>query len=112
MVGFGAAPPSASASYTAPSTPIESISLDGSRVVTGPGSYAHGHAAPDLLNFQLANSPSGENLACRHPGADQDCLCRLVELRAGGEEMRAARLNELEEMLAKLLETARKLPSG
>ena len=29
-----------------------------------------------------------------------------------GEEMRAARLKELEEMAAKLLETARKLPSG
>jgi hypothetical protein len=31
---------------------------------------------------------------------------------AEGEEMRAARLKELEEMAAKLLETARKLPSG
>jgi hypothetical protein len=30
----------------------------------------------------------------------------------GGEEMRAARLKELEEMAAKLLETACKLPSG
>ncbi len=30
----------------------------------------------------------------------------------GGEEMRAARLKELEEMAAKLLETARKLSSG
>src|SRR6267378_7166199 len=67
---------------------------------------------PDLLNFQLANFPSEENLACRHLGVDQHCLCRLVELRAGGEEMRAARLKELEEMAAKLLETARKLPSG
>jgi hypothetical protein len=67
--------------------------------------------APDLLNFQLANSPFGENLACRPPGVDQDCLCRLVELRAGGEEMTAARLKELEEMAAKLVETAGKLPS-
>src|ERR1700730_3328873 len=54
--------------------------------------------APDLLNFQLANFPSEENLACRHLGVDQHCLCRLVERRAGGEEMRAARLKELEEM--------------
>src|SRR6266480_7156798 len=56
--------------------------------------------------------PSGENLACRHLGVDQHCLCRLVELRAGGEEMKAARLKELEEMAAKLLETARKLRSA
>jgi hypothetical protein len=33
-------------------------------------------------------------------------------LGAEGEEMRAARLKELEEMAAKLLATARKLPSG
>jgi hypothetical protein len=33
-------------------------------------------------------------------------------LGAEGEEMSAARLKELEEMAAKLLETARKLPSG
>jgi hypothetical protein len=39
----------------------------------------------------------------------------LVELRAGGEEMTAARLKELKELkelAAKLLETARELPSG
>jgi hypothetical protein len=68
-----------------------------------------------LLNFQLANFPSEENLACRHLGVDQHCLCRLVERRAGGEEMRAARLKELEEMeemAAELLATARKLPAS
>src|ERR1700675_393196 len=50
---------------------------------------------PDLPNFQIS-----------------ELLCRLVELQAGGEEMRTARLKELEELAAKLLETARKLPSG
>jgi hypothetical protein len=37
---------------------------------------------------------------------------RLVEFRAEGEEMRAARLQELQEMAAKLLATARELPPG
>jgi hypothetical protein len=27
---------------------------------SSPAVQGHGHAAPDLLNFQLANSPSGE----------------------------------------------------
>src|ERR1700730_17481784 len=51
---------------------------------------------PDLPNFQLANSSTA-----------------LSSSQAGGEEkMRAARLKELEELAAKLLETARKLPPG
>jgi hypothetical protein len=37
---------------------------------------------------------------------------RHIGLRAQGEEMRATRLQELEEMAAKLLVTARKLPPG
>jgi hypothetical protein len=65
-----------------------------------------------LLNFQLANSPSGENLACRTLGLINTASAALSSSGLGGEEMRAARLKELEEMLAKLLETARKLPSG
>jgi hypothetical protein len=37
---------------------------------------------------------------------------RLVEARAEGEEVRAARLQELQEMAARLLATARELPPG
>jgi hypothetical protein len=36
----------------------------------------------------------------------------LLELELKGKQMRTARLQELEEMVAKLLVTARKLPRG
>jgi hypothetical protein len=40
------------------------------------------------------------------------CEGSKLEHRAQCEEMKSARLQELEEMAAKLLETARKLPPG
>jgi hypothetical protein len=67
---------------------------------------------PSRSNFQLANSRSGKISLAGTLGLINTASAALSSSEVEVEEMRAARLKELEEMAAKLFETARKLPSG
>ena len=58
-----------------------------------------------LIGATLPPLPASHRVGC---GAE----CRRLVARTEGEEMRAARLQELQEMAAKLLATARELPPG
>jgi hypothetical protein len=63
-------------------------------------------------NFQLANSHSVKISLARTLELINTASAALSSSEVEVEEMRAARLKELEEMAAKLLETARKLSSA
>jgi hypothetical protein len=79
-------------------------SLSGTRLLRN----SAGRRAPDLWN------PAGRPRQHRPPSEPQWAheIKRAGRARCEGEVMRAARLKELEEMAAKLLEIARKHTSG
>src|SRR5712672_3539954 len=81
-----------------------------------------GHRTSHCVNRKRRTLPRSDCRQCppSHPinrggrlrSDSANSSAALSNSRLGGEEMRAARLKELEELAAKLLETARKLPSG